>query len=96
MLNITPVSDYVVWVVSSSSNPVRFITSSYVSVRSLSIIASHRFPQISADFLLSILYPVFMQNWINFALVRAKCNNNCAIIKKMKPTYYLSNMAIRL
>lgn len=40
MLNITPVSDYVVWVVSSSSNPVRFITSSYVSVRSLSIIAS--------------------------------------------------------
>ena len=41
MLNITPVSDYVVWVVSSSSNPVRFITSSYVSVRSMSIIASH-------------------------------------------------------
>lgn len=79
MLNITPVSDYVVWVVSSSSNPVRFVTSSYVSVRSLSIIASHEFPQISADFLLSVFYPVFMQNWIKMALNCPSCKTKTHI-----------------
>ena len=27
-----------------------------------------RFPQISADFLLSVFYPVFMQNWIKMVV----------------------------
>ena len=48
---------------------LNFASSSGKDSRYLHACPSQEFPQISADFLLSVFYPVFMQNWTRLALM---------------------------